>query len=82
MRDVIFFRWRVEQIANNYTTGPSTGNYGASDPWNSALWTVLFDVNGDGYVELSTHKGLAAELEAMERSIGFTVNSDVGEETA
>src|SRR5712691_10528377 len=54
-QDVILFRWRVEQIANTYATGPSAGNYGATDPWNSALWTVLFDVNGDGYVDLAAH---------------------------
>jgi hypothetical protein len=149
-KDVIFFRWRVEQIVNNYATGPSAGSYGASDPWSSALWTVLFDVNGDGYVDLaahldgssgapatpidriagiwsklptqsldyvgdptnvkllahnptafvdqatnkilnfqsslgntlSTHKELAAELEAKERPIGFTVDSGAGKETA
>lgn len=53
--DVILFRWRVEQIANTYATGPSAGNFGATDPWNSALWTVLFDVNGDGYADLAAH---------------------------
>ncbi len=53
--DVIFFRWRVEQIAHNYATGTSAGSYGASDPWSSALWTVLFDVNGDGYADLAAH---------------------------
>ena len=54
-QDVIMFRWRVEQIANNYATGPSAGNFGATDPWSSALWTVLFDINGDGYVDLAAH---------------------------
>ena len=40
-RDGIFyFRWRVEQIANTYATGPSPGSYGSTDPWKSALWTV------------------------------------------
>ena len=53
--DVIMFRWRVEQIANTYATGPSAGNYGATDPWNSALWTVLFDVDGDGFIDLAAH---------------------------
>jgi len=53
--DVILFRWRVEQIANTYATGPSAGNYGATDPWNSALWSVLFDVNGDGFLDLAAH---------------------------
>ncbi|MDP9225255.1 MAG: DUF11 domain-containing protein, partial [Actinomycetota bacterium] len=54
-QDVIMFRWRVEQIANNYATGPSAGSYGASDPWSSALWSVLFDVNGDGFIDLAAH---------------------------
>lgn len=53
--DVIMFRWRVEQIANTYATGPSAGAYGASDPWSSALWSVLFDVDGDGYLDLAAH---------------------------
>ncbi|HEV8552323.1 MAG TPA: IPTL-CTERM sorting domain-containing protein [Casimicrobiaceae bacterium] len=54
-QDTIMFRWRVEQIANTYATGPSAGTYGATDPWNSALWSVLFDVDGDGYVDLAAH---------------------------
>jgi uncharacterized repeat protein (TIGR01451 family) len=54
-QDVIMFRWRVEQAAHNYATGPSAGNYGATNPWNSALWTVLFDVDGDGYRDLAAH---------------------------
>lgn len=53
--DVIMFRWRVEQIANTYATGPNAGAYGASDPWNSALWSVLFDVDGDGFLDLAAH---------------------------
>ncbi len=53
--DVIMFRWRVEQIANTYATGPSPGNFSATDPWNSALWTVLFDLDGDGFRDLSAH---------------------------
>lgn len=54
-QDVLFFRWRVEQIANNYATGPSAGNYSTSDPWSSALWTVLFDIDGSGYRTLAAH---------------------------
>lgn len=54
-KDVIMFRWRVEQIANNYATGPAAGNFGATDPWSSGLWTVLFDVDGDGYRDLAAH---------------------------
>ena len=53
--DVIMFRWRVEQIANTYATGPSPGNFSTTDPWNSALWTVLFDLDGDGFRDLSAH---------------------------
>ncbi|HEX6632829.1 MAG TPA: hypothetical protein VF038_02610, partial [Usitatibacter sp.] len=53
--DVIMFRWRVEQVANDYATGPSAGSFGASDPWSSALWSVLFDVDGDGYIDLAAH---------------------------
>src|SRR6185436_2662145 len=33
----IYFRWRVNQIANNYATGPSPGAYSSTSPWNSAL---------------------------------------------
>jgi uncharacterized repeat protein (TIGR01451 family)/fimbrial isopeptide formation D2 family protein len=54
-QDVLFFRWRVEQIANNYATGPSAGNFSTSDPWSSALWTVLFDIDGSGYRSLAAH---------------------------
>lgn len=53
--DVIMFRWRVEQIANTYATGPNAGSFGATDPWNSALWTVLFDLDGDGFRDLAAH---------------------------
>lgn len=54
-KDVIMFRWRVEQPAHNYATGPSAGNYSASSPWSSALWTVLFDIDGSGYRSLAAH---------------------------
>jgi hypothetical protein len=50
---VIFFRWRVEQIANTYATGPSAGSYRNSDPWNAGQWTVLVDTDGDGYREFA-----------------------------
>ncbi|MCB1888778.1 MAG: IPTL-CTERM sorting domain-containing protein [Rhodocyclaceae bacterium] len=53
--DVLMFRWRVEQVAHTYATGPSAGSYRSSDPWNSALWTVLFDIDGDGYRDLAAH---------------------------
>ena len=53
--DVLMFRWRVEQIANTYATGPNPGNFSATDPWSSALWTVLFDIDGDGFRDLAAH---------------------------
>jgi len=53
--DVIMFRWRVEQIANNYATGPNAGASSSSSPWSSALWTVLFDIDGSGYRSLAAH---------------------------
>jgi len=52
---VIFFRWRVEQIANNYATGPSPGTYANTSPWNSALWTVFLDLDGNGYRDFAMH---------------------------
>jgi len=52
---MIYFRWRVEQIANTYATGPSAGAFGSSDPWKSALWTVFFDTNGDGFRDFAAH---------------------------
>lgn len=30
--EILFFRWRVEQIANTYGTGPNAGSYSSSDP--------------------------------------------------
>ena len=54
-KDVIMFRWRVEQIANTYATGPNAGSYSSGDAWNSALWTVLFDIDGDGVRDLAAH---------------------------
>jgi uncharacterized repeat protein (TIGR01451 family) len=53
--EVLFFRWRVEQIANTYATGPSPGSFGSTDPWNSAQWTVLIDTNGDGFRDFAVH---------------------------
>jgi hypothetical protein len=54
-QDVIMFRWRVEQIAHNYAIGPSPGTFGATDPWSSGLWSVLLDVDGDGFIDLAAH---------------------------
>ncbi|MCU1230558.1 MAG: hypothetical protein JWO97_3442, partial [Acidobacteria bacterium] len=52
---VIFYRWRVEQRANNFATGPSAGSASSSNPWNSALWTVMLDLDGDGYRDFAIH---------------------------
>ena len=51
----IYFRWRVNQIANNYATGPSPGTFGNTSPWNSALWTVFFSITGTGYRDFAAH---------------------------
>ena len=55
VRQVIFYRWRVENGPNNYATGPSAGSFGATNPWNSGQWTVLFDTNGDGFRDFAVH---------------------------
>jgi uncharacterized repeat protein (TIGR01451 family) len=52
---MIYFRWRVEQVANSYATGPSAGAYASGDPWKSALWTVFFDTTGDGFRDFAAH---------------------------
>jgi uncharacterized repeat protein (TIGR01451 family)/MYXO-CTERM domain-containing protein len=54
-RDVLLFRWRVAQSAHTYATGPNAGASRSSDPWSSALWTVLFDLDGSGYRNLAAH---------------------------
>lgn len=54
-KNVLFFRWRVEQIPNTYATDPSPGTYGNTDPWKSAQWTVMIDIDGDGYREFAFH---------------------------
>jgi uncharacterized repeat protein (TIGR01451 family)/fimbrial isopeptide formation D2 family protein len=77
---IIFFRWRVEQIANNYATGPSAGSYSSSNPWNSALWTVFLDTNGDGYRDFAMHldgsSGSPAKLIDVLRSIWSQLKSN------
>ncbi|HYH09858.1 MAG TPA: C25 family cysteine peptidase [Thermoanaerobaculia bacterium] len=55
VRQVIFYRWRVENAPNNYGTGPSPGTYGATNPWSSGQWTVLMDTNGDGFRDFAVH---------------------------
>jgi uncharacterized repeat protein (TIGR01451 family) len=54
-KDVLLFRWRVAQDAHTYATGPSVGAHRAGDPWSSALWTVLFNIDGSGYRTLAAH---------------------------
>ena len=53
--DVIMFRWRVEQIANTYASGVKAGAASTGDAWSSALWTVFFDIDGDGYRDIAAH---------------------------
>lgn len=55
VRQVIFYRWRVENAPNNYGTGPSPGSYGATNPWSSGQWTVMLDLNGDGFRDFAVH---------------------------
>ena len=55
VRQVIFYRWRVENAPNNYATGPAPGAFSATSPWQSAQWTVLFDTNGDGFRDFAAH---------------------------
>jgi len=73
-KDVLMFRWRVEQAANNYATGPSAGNYSTCNPWSSALWTVLFDIDGSGYRSLAAHLNgsSAIQLQTGLRSVGYS----------
>jgi uncharacterized repeat protein (TIGR01451 family) len=55
VRQVVFYRWRVENAPNNYGTGPSPGSFGATNPWNSGQWSVLMDTNGDGFRDFAVH---------------------------
>lgn len=76
----VFFRWRVEQIANNYATGTSAGGYSNGNPWNSALWTVFMDLNGDGYRDFAMHLDGSSGSPALPidtvRSIWSTLKSN------
>lgn len=51
----LFFRWRVEQIPNTYATGPTLQPASTVDPWKAAQWTVLVDIDGDGYREFAVN---------------------------
>ncbi|BDU74210.1 InlB B-repeat-containing protein [Mesoterricola silvestris] len=46
---VVFYRFRLAAQPNTYATGPSAGSASTTDPWKSALWSVLIDINGDGF---------------------------------
>jgi len=72
--NVLFFRWRVAQRANTYcVSGNNPSNFSSSDPWNSALYTVLIDVTGDGFRNYAMHldgsSGSPAEAIDMLRGI-------------
>ena len=62
---VIMFRMRIEQIGHTYATGPTVQPAGAVDPWKSALWTMLIDIDGDGFrdyaVQLAGDSGTPGE---------------------
>ncbi|MES2672928.1 MAG: InlB B-repeat-containing protein [Pseudomonadota bacterium] len=75
--DVLMFRWRVESAPHNYATGPSAGNYGSSNPWSSALWTVLFDIDGSGYRSLAAHLdgSTGSPSAAIDRLVGIWSNT-------
>ncbi|MES2826418.1 MAG: InlB B-repeat-containing protein, partial [Pseudomonadota bacterium] len=75
--DVLMFRWRVESAPHNYATGPSAGSYGSSNPWSSALWTVLFDINGSGYRSLAAHLdgSTGSPSAAIDRLVGIWSNT-------
>lgn len=75
--DVLMFRWRVESAPHNYATGPSAGSYGASNPWSSALWTVLFDLDGSGYRSLAAHLdgSTGSPSTAIDRLVGIWSSS-------
>ncbi len=49
VNQVVFYRFRLAAQPNTYATGPSAGSASTTDPWKSALWSVLIDINGDGY---------------------------------
>lgn len=74
--NILFFRWRVEQIANTYATGPAPGSYSNVDPWKSAQWTVLLDIDGDGYREFAVHIDGATGLPATPIDIIRTIYSN------
>lgn len=73
----IFFRWRVEQIANTYGMGPNPGSFSSGDPWNSALWTVFFDIDGDGFREFAVHLdgSTGSPGEEIDRVMGIYANT-------
>jgi uncharacterized repeat protein (TIGR01451 family) len=73
---IVFFRWRVEQIANTYATGPNAGSFSSSNPWNSALWTVFLSLTGNGYRNFAAHLDGSSGSPALPIDILRTVYSD------
>jgi len=53
VNNIIFFRFRLASIPCTYATGPSAGSASTSDPWRSAQWSVLIDIDGDGFREFA-----------------------------
>ena len=48
----VFIRVRTEGNGLAYTAGSVAGS---TDPWSSAQWTLLIDVNGDGWRDFAIH---------------------------
>ncbi|MGE5343180.1 MAG: beta strand repeat-containing protein, partial [Candidatus Omnitrophota bacterium] len=53
VKQVLYFRFRLSAIPCTYATGPSAGAAATTDPWRSAQWSVLIDIDGDGYREFA-----------------------------
>jgi hypothetical protein len=62
-------------MANTYATGPSAGSASSSDPWQSALWTVLIDTDGDGYREFAVRMSSRKILPWCKAFWGYSLNS-------
>ena len=48
----LFIRFRVEGNGLLYSPGQAAGS---TDPWNSISWTMLLDVNGDGWRDFAIY---------------------------
>ncbi|MBI5845787.1 MAG: hypothetical protein HZB23_14100 [Deltaproteobacteria bacterium] len=76
---VLFFRWRVESGPQTYcTSGVAPPSYASGDPWNSALYTVLIDTDGDGYREYAMHLdgSSGGPATAVDRLVGIYSNDN------